>query len=61
MAPISHVADRILAGSVLAEALEEASSRATLDLTGPAAVRPFVVRGLVERGRTVLVFTATSR
>ena len=61
MAPISHVADRILAGSVLAEALEEASSRATLDLTGPAAVRPFVVRGLVERGRTVLVVTATSR
>ena len=27
----------------------------TLDLTGPAALRPFVVRGLVDAGRTVLV------
>ena len=28
---------------------------------GPGAVRPFVVHGLVERGRTVLAVTATSR
>ena len=35
--------------------------RATLDLTGPAALRPFVVAGLVDAGRTVLVVTATAR
>src|SRR3954452_17505399 len=33
----------------------------TLDLTGPAALRPFVVRGLVDAGRTVLVVAATVR
>ncbi|WP_110182443.1 transcription-repair coupling factor [Nocardioides solisilvae] len=32
-----------------------------LDLTGPAALRPFVVRGLVDAGRFVLVVTATTR
>ncbi|MCD6638794.1 MAG: transcription-repair coupling factor [Nocardioides sp.] len=41
--------------------LEEAGVVQALDVTGPAAVRPFVVHGLVERGRTVLVVTATSR
>ena len=34
---------------------------ATLDLTGPAALRPFVVKGLVDAGRTVLVVAATVR
>ncbi|PUA83063.1 transcription-repair coupling factor [Nocardioides currus] len=32
-----------------------------LDLTGPAAVRPLVVKGLVDAGRTVLAVTATAR
>src|SRR4051794_1416092 len=32
-----------------------------LDLTGPEAIRPFVVAGLVREGRTVLAVTATSR
>ena len=32
----------------------------TLDLTGPAALRPFVIAGLVRSGRTVLPVTATT-
>ncbi|MFC6044677.1 transcription-repair coupling factor [Nocardioides hankookensis] len=32
-----------------------------LDLTGPEAMRPYVVAGLVREGRTVLAVTATSR
>ncbi|WP_446740470.1 transcription-repair coupling factor [Nocardioides sp. T2.26MG-1] len=32
-----------------------------LDLTGPGALRPFVVAGLVREGRSVLAVTATSR
>src|SRR5262245_42954786 len=32
-----------------------------VDLTGPAALRPFVVRGLVDAGRTVLAVTPTAR
>ena len=32
-----------------------------LDLTGPEALRPFVVAGLVQTGRTVLAVTPTSR
>ncbi|WP_218852053.1 transcription-repair coupling factor [Nocardioides panaciterrulae] len=35
--------------------------RPALDLTGPAALRPFVIAGLVGAGRTVLAVTATSR
>nr|WP_179619001.1 transcription-repair coupling factor [Nocardioides cavernae] len=41
--------------------MADAAVQSSLDLTGPAAVRPFVVHGLVERGRTVLAVTATSR
>ncbi len=37
------------------------ASLPTLDLTGPAGLRPFVVAGLVEEGRTVLAVTPTSR
>ncbi|WP_104107997.1 transcription-repair coupling factor [Nocardioides sp. 616] len=33
----------------------------TLDLTGPAALRPVVVKGLVDAGRVVLAVTATAR
>ncbi|WP_244242519.1 transcription-repair coupling factor [Nocardioides seonyuensis] len=58
---MARVADALLAGPVLSEALAQSGVLPSLDLTGPAAVRPFVVRGLVERGRTVLVVTATSR
>ncbi|MGI9156982.1 MAG: transcription-repair coupling factor, partial [Marmoricola sp.] len=36
-------------------------SVSALDLTGPAALRPFVVKGLVDAGRTVLVVAATAR
>ena len=32
-----------------------------LDLTGPAGLRPFVVKGLADKGRTVLAVTATQR
>nr|WP_242498025.1 transcription-repair coupling factor [Nocardioides glacieisoli] len=41
--------------------MADAAVRNALDLTGPGAVRPFVVHGLVARGRTVLAVTATSR
>ncbi|QIK65389.1 transcription-repair coupling factor [Nocardioides sp. HDW12B] len=33
----------------------------TLDLTGPSALRPFVVKGLVDAGRSVLAVAATAR
>ncbi|MDQ3325634.1 MAG: transcription-repair coupling factor [Actinomycetota bacterium] len=52
---------------VLASALEDAGTetspgKAALDLTGPPALRPFLVAGLVARaGRTVLAVTATQR
>ncbi|KRF06424.1 transcription-repair coupling factor [Nocardioides sp. Soil777] len=61
MTTLTRVADDLLAGPVLAEAMADARDVATLDLTGPAAVRPFVIRGLVEAGRTVLAVTATAR
>jgi transcription-repair coupling factor (superfamily II helicase) len=59
--PLVAVADRLASAPTLSRALADAAVQNALDLTGPAAVRPFVVRGLVERGRTVLAVTATSR
>ncbi len=61
--PISGLADAVLTEPVLAEAMADARSglRPALDLTGPEALRPFVVAGLVGAGRTVLAVTATSR
>ena len=59
--PLAAVARRVVAAPTLGGALADAAVQSTLDLTGPAAVRPFVVHGLVERGRTVLAVTATSR
>ncbi len=59
--PLVAVADRLVSTPALARALADAAVQSALDLTGPAAVRPFVVRGLVERHRTVLAVTATSR
>ena len=53
----------VLADPVLAESMADARAGVLpeLDLTGPAALRPFVVAGLVEGGRTVLAVTATER
>ena len=59
--PLTAVADAVLAGSVLAEAMAAAGQVRALDLTGPASVRPLVVKGLVDAGRTVLAVAATAR
>jgi len=58
---LAGLADAVLTEPTLAAALADADSTAALDLTGPAALRPFVVSGLRNRGRTVLVVTATVR
>lgn len=59
--PVTVIADAVLGGPVLAEAMAEAGQVRALDLTGPAAVRPLVVKGLADAGRTVLAVTATAR
>ncbi|GAA5109429.1 transcription-repair coupling factor [Alloalcanivorax gelatiniphagus] len=61
LTPLRATARRVASAPTLGAALGDAAVQAALDLTGPAAVRPFVVHGLVERGRTVLAVTATSR
>jgi transcription-repair coupling factor (superfamily II helicase) len=60
---LAGLADAVLSEPTLAEALADARDNRvpTLDLTGPAALRPFVVAGLARAGRTVLVVTATVR
>jgi len=60
---LAGLADAVLAEPTLAGALADAQHHRvpTLDLTGPAALRPFVVAGLARTGRTVLVVTATVR
>ena len=60
---LTGLADAVLADPTLGTALAEASGGRvpTLDLTGPEAMRPFVVAGLVREGRTVLAVTATAR
>ena len=60
---LSGLADAVLADPTLDEAVADARGGAirALDLTGPAAVRPFVVDGLVRADRTVLAVTATVR
>ena len=60
---LAGLADAVLAEPTLAAAVADArDGRApSLDLTGPAALRPFVVAGLARAGRTVLVVTATVR
>src|SRR5919112_2772897 len=57
------LADLVLSEPTLTGALEEARGARipSLDLTGPAALRPFVVKGLVDAGRTVLAVAATAR
>lgn len=63
MPSLTGLADAVLADPTLTEAMADARGGAVpaLDLTGPEAVRPFVVAGLVRAGRTVLAVTATSR
>jgi transcription-repair coupling factor (superfamily II helicase) len=60
---LAGLADLVLSEPTLAGALEEATAARVpaLDLTGPAALRPFVVKGLVDAGRAVLAVAATTR
>ena len=60
---VSGLADLVLQDATLAGAVEDARSGAVaaLDLTAPSALRPFVVKGLVDAGRTVLAVAATAR
>jgi transcription-repair coupling factor (superfamily II helicase) len=60
---LKGLADLVLRDKVLASAVEDARDGAVpaLDLTGPSALRPFVVNGLVDAGRTVLAVAATAR
>ncbi len=60
---LTGLSSAVLAEPVLAQAMADARGGAlpTLDLTGPAGLRPFVVAGLAEQGRTVLAVTPTSR
>ncbi|MDT9594407.1 transcription-repair coupling factor [Nocardioides zeae] len=60
---LSGLADAVLADPTLDEALAGARDRSerVLDLTGPGALRPFLVKGLADTGRTVLAVTATTR
>ncbi|GAB2619916.1 transcription-repair coupling factor [Nocardioides ginkgobilobae] len=59
----TDLAGPVLAAPTLAAALEDAHDGRlrALDLTGPEALRPFVVAGLVRAGRSVLAVTATAR
>ncbi len=49
--PLAGLVPAVLADPALAEAAEDAAAglTPTLDLTGPAAMRPFVVAALVAR------------
>ncbi len=59
---LAGLADLVLREPALAASMRDAKRGVTtLDLTGPAALRPFVVKGLVDAGRTVLVVAATVR
>jgi transcription-repair coupling factor (superfamily II helicase) len=56
------LADLVLTNPTLQQAMLDArAGLPTLDLTGPASLRPFVVKGLADAGRTVLVVAATVR
>jgi transcription-repair coupling factor (superfamily II helicase) len=60
---LAGLADVVLSDATLAAAIEDARGGTvrTRDLTGPEALRPFLVAGLLKAGRTVLAVTATSR
>jgi len=60
---LAGLADLVLQDTTLAAAMSDAREGrvAALDLTAPGALRPFVVKGLVDAGRTVLAVAATAR
>ncbi|WP_299052656.1 transcription-repair coupling factor [uncultured Nocardioides sp.] len=58
---LAGLADAVLAEPALADVLAQASDAAGLDVTAPAALRPFLVDGLRRAGRTVLAVTPTTR
>jgi len=58
---LAGLADAVLADPTLATALAAVDETESLDLTGPAALRPFAIKGLVDAGRTVLAVPATAR
>ena len=60
---VSGLADLVLSDETLAGAMQDARGGLVpaLDLTAPSALRPFVVKGLVDAGRTVLAVAATAR
>jgi transcription-repair coupling factor (superfamily II helicase) len=60
---VSGLATVVLQDPTLAGAVQDARSGTVpaLDLTAPSALRPFVVKGLVDAGRTVLAVAATAR
>jgi transcription-repair coupling factor (superfamily II helicase) len=60
---VRGLADLVLQDKILASAVEDARAGAVtaLDLTAPSALRPFVVRGLGDAGRSVLAVAATAR
>ncbi len=59
---LAALADLVLREPALAASMQDAKQGlSALDLTGPASLRPFVVKGLVDAGRTVLVVAATVR
>ncbi len=60
---VQGLADLVLTDPTLAASMADARAGTTpaLDLTAPSSLRPFVVKGLVDAGRTVLAVAATSR
>ena len=60
---LSGLTEAVLADPTLARTLADAHppGARSLELTGPQALHPFVVAGLVRAGRSVLAVTATSR
>ncbi|HET8718587.1 MAG TPA: CarD family transcriptional regulator, partial [Nocardioidaceae bacterium] len=60
---LTGLAEIVLEDKTLASAVEDArgGSVPALDLTAPGALRPFLVKGLVDAGRTVLAVAATAR
>ena len=58
---LQGLADAVLTDPTLAATLSDVADVDALDLTGPAGLRPFVVKGLADKGRTVLAVTATQR
>src|SRR5664279_560904 len=60
---LAGLADLVLRDESLASAVADARGGEVraLDLTAPAGLRPFVVKGLVDAGRSVLAVAATAR